>query len=219
MALVTVSDTTLTDIADAIRSKNGTEDTYKPSEMSEAIEAISGGGITPIGTKEISITENGTTTEDVTNYASAEITVNVSGGSSDPVKYTRYQLSGDTTIKQFIESINYQVQDAMVKVIMIRISGTVAPSTGSYTINNYIYLFFGNNRVYGRHYYQRGTATPDSFPNLPSENEEDANVAITNGILTSPYTGSSNIGTTGDVVTLAEIPVSVDNAIMNGGAI
>lgn len=34
----------------------------------------------PTGTKAISITENGTTTEDVTQYAGAEITVNVSGG-------------------------------------------------------------------------------------------------------------------------------------------
>lgn len=40
------------------------------------------GGITPTGTKEITINENGTTTEDVTNYANAQITVNVpsSGG-------------------------------------------------------------------------------------------------------------------------------------------
>lgn len=38
------------------------------------------GGITPTGTKQISITANGTTTEDVTDYANAEITVNVSGG-------------------------------------------------------------------------------------------------------------------------------------------
>ena len=36
-----------------------------------------GGGVTPTGTKEISIVENGTTTHDVTNYASAEVTVNV----------------------------------------------------------------------------------------------------------------------------------------------
>ena len=34
-------------------------------------------GITPTGTKQISIDANGTTTEDVTNYASAQITVNV----------------------------------------------------------------------------------------------------------------------------------------------
>lgn len=83
MAVVAISDSILTDIADAIRSKNGTENTYKPSQMSDAIEAISGGGITPTGTKQISVTQNGTTTEDVTNYASAEIAVNVpTGGGS-----------------------------------------------------------------------------------------------------------------------------------------
>ena len=41
-----------------------------------------GGGITPTGTKSISISTNGTTTEDVTNYASAEITVNVPTGTA-----------------------------------------------------------------------------------------------------------------------------------------
>lgn len=39
-------------------------------------------GITPTGTKTISITSDGTTTEDVTNYASAEITVNVPTGTA-----------------------------------------------------------------------------------------------------------------------------------------
>lgn len=39
-----------------------------------------GGGDTPTGTKQISITQNGTTTHDVTDYATAEIITNVSGG-------------------------------------------------------------------------------------------------------------------------------------------
>lgn len=81
MPKVLVTEEYLEDIADAIRAKNGTQNKYKPSQMADAIDDISGGGTTPSGTKEISITENGTTTEDVTNYASAEINVNVSAPS------------------------------------------------------------------------------------------------------------------------------------------
>lgn len=44
MGKVLVTDTYLTDIGNAIRSKNGTTDTYKPSEMAEAIENIEAGG-------------------------------------------------------------------------------------------------------------------------------------------------------------------------------
>lgn len=41
MAKVVVTDTHLTNIANAIRNKNGTNDTYKPSEMASAIQGIS----------------------------------------------------------------------------------------------------------------------------------------------------------------------------------
>lgn len=78
MANVLVLESSLQGIADAIRAKNGTQNTYKPDQMAEAIEEISGGGITPSGT--ITITENGTV--DVTNYASANVNVPSGGGSS-----------------------------------------------------------------------------------------------------------------------------------------
>ena len=45
MARVFVNDSTLTDIANAIREKNGTEKTYKPSQMADAVRAIQSGGI------------------------------------------------------------------------------------------------------------------------------------------------------------------------------
>ena len=41
MAKVLVTDTHLTNIANAIRDKNGSSDTYKPSEMASAIQSIS----------------------------------------------------------------------------------------------------------------------------------------------------------------------------------
>lgn len=44
MAKVLVNESSLTGIADAIRGKNGSTNTYKPSEMAAAITAISGGG-------------------------------------------------------------------------------------------------------------------------------------------------------------------------------
>ena len=44
MAIVTTDNQHYSDIATAIRSKNGTETLYKPSEMAAAISAISGGG-------------------------------------------------------------------------------------------------------------------------------------------------------------------------------
>ena len=64
----------LEDIADAIRGKLSSSDTYTPGQMAGAIENIPTGGITPTGT--INITENGSV--DVTQYATAN--VNVSGG-------------------------------------------------------------------------------------------------------------------------------------------
>ena len=44
MSKVAISEEYLTDIADSIREKLGSQDTYKVSEMSEAIDSITGGG-------------------------------------------------------------------------------------------------------------------------------------------------------------------------------
>lgn len=73
-------DADLTSVANAIRTKGGTSGQLAfPSGFVSAVQAIPT-GTTPTGTKQITIAENGTVTEDVTNYASAEITVNVQGG-------------------------------------------------------------------------------------------------------------------------------------------
>lgn len=71
MSKVLVTEYSLESIADAIRAKNGTQNTYKPGQMAAAIQALDTSGIHPTGTKQI--TANGTT--DVTNYASANVNV------------------------------------------------------------------------------------------------------------------------------------------------
>lgn len=67
--------------ANAIRAKTGGSsqiayDWANNKGFADAIASIPS-GTTPTGTKQISITQNGTTTEDVAAYANAEITANV----------------------------------------------------------------------------------------------------------------------------------------------
>ena len=89
--LINTSD--LTDIADAIRAKLGVQTQYKPGQMADAIESISGGGITPTGTKQI--TTNGT--YDVTSFANAEVSVPQSGITPTGTKQISITSNGTTT--------------------------------------------------------------------------------------------------------------------------
>ena len=80
MSKVLVNESSLTGIADAIRGKNGSTTTYKPSEMAAAITAISGGGEPTI--EALSITSNGTYTapDGVDGYSPVTVNVPQDGG-------------------------------------------------------------------------------------------------------------------------------------------
>ena len=116
MANVLISEDTMTDIANAIRSKKNVETTYLPSEMPSAIESISGGGITPTGTKEISITTNGTTTENVTDFASVQVNVNVptGGGGSPLTKLTEITVSENVRSVQISPTSDWMNYDFLL---------------------------------------------------------------------------------------------------------
>ena len=108
MAKVLVNESSLTGIANAIRGKNGSTTTYKPSEMAAAITAISGGGEPVI--EALSVTSNGTYTapDGVDGYS--PVTVNVPQDGSPPdsafviseiADYWDYQGKWDSFIEAY----------------------------------------------------------------------------------------------------------------------
>ena len=98
MRKVLVNESSLTGVATAIRGKNGSADTYKPSEMAAAITAISGGGggSEPV-IEALSVTSNGTYTapDGVDGYS--PITVNVPQDGSPPE--SAFVISGDCSFR------------------------------------------------------------------------------------------------------------------------
>lgn len=128
MANVLVDETALQDIADAIRTKNGTQNTYKPGQMADAIEAIPSGGITPTGT--INITQNGTT--DVTQYASANVAVPNSYAAADEGKV----VSNGALVAQGSDTVtqNGTVDTTLIKSLMVNVpTGGSAIKSGDFT--------------------------------------------------------------------------------------
>ena len=125
----------LTNIADAIRGKLGVQTTYKPNEMPEAIESISGGGITPSGTK--SIASNGT--YDVASYATAE--VNVAGGASG----LEYEEGTYTAAQDELPTISFVNAHATAPALVVFMD------TGAYVnqISGIAYAYVGFDALFG----------------------------------------------------------------------
>lgn len=79
MSKVIITESHLSDIADAIRGKNGQSAQYTPGQMAAAIEAIPTGGAAVLD--QLSVTQNGTYTPGAGVDGFDEVVVNVSGGS------------------------------------------------------------------------------------------------------------------------------------------
>ena len=111
MGKIAINESTMTNIANAIRAKNESTDTYKPSEMADAIEAIQGGGII----EPLSITSNGTynAPDGIDGYNPITVNVPQDGGPPD----SAFVIKGDGSYRfygigwdWFIEKHGHQIR-------------------------------------------------------------------------------------------------------------
>ena len=83
-------------------------------------------GGSPSGTKQINITQNGTTTEDVAQYASAEINVNVSGGGGSGALSGTFTVAENTLSVTIADLIGTNLSHIIVKAAGYINDGLVA---------------------------------------------------------------------------------------------
>lgn len=141
MANVLVDETALQNIADAIRTKNGTQNTYKPGQMADAIEAIPSGGITPTGT--VNINTNGTT--DVTQYASANVAVPNSYAAADEGKV----VSNGALVAQTSKNIsaNGTVDTTLNNQVVVAVPNSYSASDEGKVVSNGALVAQGSDTV------------------------------------------------------------------------
>ena len=157
MANVLVDETSLQNIADSIRAKNGSSDTYTPAQMSTAIDNIpSGGG------------SSGATIK--TYFLSNPITLNAASTYYTIISSSINNLGNDFTWNTFKEEMG------KTKLVIARLSETSANTASSYvssTVHFIVlcpYKFDGNTT--------EANFLGSTFPSDPSS----ANVTIVNGI-------------------------------------
>ena len=134
MSLYSIQDTTLTDIADAIRSKTGKTASMTPAEMVDEIESISGGGPSTLIDK--TITANGTYSaedDDADGYSSVTVNVPTGGASSwTKVAETTYQVSTTSTTSTTVATwaTGHSEIWTTEKILYVRVRDTAGKRAG-----------------------------------------------------------------------------------------
>lgn len=179
MSKYLIEQETLTDIADAIREKTGGTDEIRAEDFADEISEIETGGdippeyVIPSGTKQISITANGTTTEDVSEYANAEITVNVPAGVMPseffPLRKTTV-TAGANAVATVGDYIRFVI--GLIPADMDIIAISMAERKSRYEVGDILLCrFFWNDPTY---------AQTTTYFGLWKEREDRAWAAITN---------------------------------------
>lgn len=96
--------------------------------IADLLPTAIGGEFVPSGTKQISITENGTTTENVSSYADAEITVNVQSGGIVPTGTKQISITQNGTTTEDV------TQYANAEITVNVPTGSNLMNTGEFTV-------------------------------------------------------------------------------------
>lgn len=130
---VTLSNLTAANIVKDVRVKIGDAD--DDDRIANVLGTADTGGITPTGTKQISISSNGVTTHDVTSYASAEITAAVANtySAGDEGKV----VSNGALVAQTSDTVtqNGTVDTTLINSLTVNVSGGGGGQTATGTIN------------------------------------------------------------------------------------
>lgn len=166
MSLYSIQDTTLTDIADAIRAKTGKTASMTPIEMVDEIESISGGGPSTLIDK--TITANGTYSaedDDADGYSSVTVNVPSSAASSwTKVAETSYQVSTTSTSASTVATwaTGHSEIWTTEKILYVRIRDTAGKRAGYfYGSDNFftgVFLGTSNSGVRFSIYYDNSGA-------------------------------------------------------------
>lgn len=124
-------------------STNGVVDTTLINSLTVNVS-----GTTPTGTKQINITSNGTTTEDVTNYATASITVAVPTSSSI-VNSATMVLASEMNSYNILNTMGFKLKYKKSWVMMMIVGGTAQTGGGNYSNNNYFLAHNGTTITSG----------------------------------------------------------------------
>lgn len=141
MGKVFVTESYLDDIADAIRGKNGTENTYKPSQMAAAITSLPD----PAVLDDKTITANGTydpSDDDLDGYSTVTVSVSGGGGSTNILSGTDAPTSslgdnGDIYL-QYTDII--QVPIGYTGLDYVQLANSAYIDLGIAPSNHYLYL-------------------------------------------------------------------------------
>ena len=139
--------------------------------------------------------------------ATAISSITGAGGADIHIE-TLITLAKDMTYSEMINTAQFRFQYKNSMVFLIA-GGTVAASSGSYTLNNFWTVHNGATIILGLHQWKSGRVAPDQLKSFSGSWEVNPYFRVSSdGLLSSSSTSTSMVGGPGTVIQAIEIPIN-----------